>query len=357
MKYPVGNGSKEDFYKNWYLADTFGTDRDTYFHNGVDINLRTGGDSDLGEPIIACLPGKLVYYHQASHPGSGYGIHHVYEVETPKGTRWIHNAHMQWIIHDQTELSEGQEIGAIGKSGTGYAHLHFSIFKVDPKTLDRGIDTIAKTRQQLSDWWEDPIAFLESLPSTLEPMKNELLEKYGVKDFEELDYKINEHCGTDWGGGRDSGYLGAEREKNKRLEAEKKGLEEEIGRLKADVTNYKTEAEQRKKELREFIEKLAKRLFLPAASDQSDILGGVDRLLEVEDQLTQAQKALSKKEQEFEKERVEMRAEIDELKSMLEKAHNRIDVLEQKMDQTEEQKDDFDWFKKLVEAISKIFQQ
>lgn len=195
----------------------------------------------------------------------------------------------------------------------------------------------------------------KDVSSSQEPMKNELLEKYGVKDFDELDYKINEHCGTDWGGGRDSGYLGAEREKNKRLEVEKKGLEEEIGRLQADVTNYKTEAEQRKKELREFIEKLAKRLFLPAASDQSDVLGAVDRLLEVEDQLTQAQKALSKKEQEFEKERVKMRAEIDELKSMLEKAHNRITILEQKMDQTEVKKNDFNLFKEFVDAIQRLF--
>lgn len=58
-------------------------------------------------------------------------------------------------------MEEGQQIARVGKSGTVYAHNHFTIFKVDPATLPQGIDTVATTWQQLNDWWEDPIAFIE----------------------------------------------------------------------------------------------------------------------------------------------------------------------------------------------------
>lgn len=162
MRFPVGNGSKEEFEKLWYIADGFGTNRGTYYHSGSDINLRTGGDSDLGQSIYAIAEGDKKYYHFASHPNSGYGIHYVYKIEGPWGIRWVHCAHNRndSPIKDKGHFPEGEKLSEIGKSGTNYAHLHLSIFKVDPGTLPKGIDTIAKTTTQLNDWWEDPIAFI-----------------------------------------------------------------------------------------------------------------------------------------------------------------------------------------------------
>jgi len=155
MRYPVNNWNK------WYLAGHFGDNRGTYFHNGVDINLLTGGNSDLGQPILAIADGKLSYYHNASHPTKSYGRHNVYKITGLWGTRWVHNAHTQKMLTGVQEVKEGQELARVGKSGTTYAHLHLAIWKVDPSSLRNGIDTIARTKTELNNWWEDPIAFIE----------------------------------------------------------------------------------------------------------------------------------------------------------------------------------------------------
>jgi prefoldin subunit 5 len=191
--------------------------------------------------------------------------------------------------------------------------------------------------------------------STQDDMPNELLDKYGVKDTDELDYKINEHVGTDWGGGRNSGYLGAEREKNKRLETENQGLKEEIDRLKAESAENYAQAELRKKEIQKFKEELAKKLFLPAASDQTDIISSIERLLTVEDQLTEANKTISKKEQEFATKEKAWTSEIEELKSHIKTLTNRLENLEQEIESGKTEKAENDWFKSVVDKILSIF--
>ena len=174
MRYPVGNGTKEEFERKWYIADGFGSDRGSYLHSGCDINLRTGGDSDLGQKIFAIASGSKKYYHFASHPNSGYGIHFVYQIEGPWGTRWVECAHIQdnTPIKDKQDFPEGEWLAKIGKSGTNLAHLHFAIYKVDPITIG-GIDKVAKTEQQLNDWFEDPILFIEKWIDYKPPQEEE----------------------------------------------------------------------------------------------------------------------------------------------------------------------------------------
>lgn len=162
MIYPVGNtGSKEEFERDWYVASGFGENRTTYFHEALDINLRSGGDSDLGKEIKAIASGRIIYYHYSSHPTSAFGIHLVYRINGAWGTRWIHCAHMseQDFKGSVQDVHEGQIIGRIGKSGTQWAHLHFAIFKVDPAT-NGGFDNIANTMTELNNIWEDPLAFI-----------------------------------------------------------------------------------------------------------------------------------------------------------------------------------------------------
>lgn len=165
MKYPVGNGSREDFEKQFYVALGFGEKQPYGFHEGADINLKTGGDSDLGVAINAIADWELKYYHIKSHIESGFGTHLVYEVISPWGKRWIHIAHCQNPI-DPVKKSKGiagEKIAEIDKTGRPRlvlpAHLHLSVFKVDPTALPGTIDAIAKTEKQLNDWWEDPITF------------------------------------------------------------------------------------------------------------------------------------------------------------------------------------------------------
>ena len=164
MIYPVGDtGSQEEFERDWYIASGFGVNRGTYYHEGLDINLRTGGDTDLGREIKAISKGRIVYYHtsHANTPNT-FGRHLVYKIDGPWGSRWIHCAHMapEDFKGSEQEVSEGQIIGRIGKSGTQFAHLHFAVFKTDP--VQFGIDNIANTLAELHQYWDDPLLFIRT---------------------------------------------------------------------------------------------------------------------------------------------------------------------------------------------------
>lgn len=168
MRYPVSNFKTE---WNTTAGNPFGVATSYGFHDGVDINDNGGGDSDLGKDIFAIQKGELVYWHGGKHPTTGFGYHSVYKIVGAWGTRWVHQSHCQPDITPAPKaISENEVIAHVGKSGTTYAHIHFAIFKVDPATLPNGIDTIAKTQQQLNDWWEDPIKFIEKWMSPQEPL-------------------------------------------------------------------------------------------------------------------------------------------------------------------------------------------
>jgi Peptidase family M23 len=159
MRYPVNNFKTE---WNGYSGYGFGAATTYGFHDGVDINDNGGGNSDLGKDIFAIANGELVYWHGAKHPTTGFGYHSVYKIVGSWGTRWVHQAHcLSDMVPAVKPVAEGEKIARVGNTGTTYAHIHFAVFKVDPATLPNGIDTIAKTQQQLNDWWEDPIKFIE----------------------------------------------------------------------------------------------------------------------------------------------------------------------------------------------------
>ncbi len=164
MRYPTSNtGTWEDFNRDWYIAQRFGEPTSYGYHEGIDINTRLGGDTDLGKEIKAIAKGRITYYHYASHPTSGFGRHLVYKITGSWGERWVMCSHMtESGLFSQQDINDGQVIGYVGKSGTQVAHLHFSIFKVDPATLRNGIDTIAKTTTELNNWWENPVLFIEN---------------------------------------------------------------------------------------------------------------------------------------------------------------------------------------------------
>lgn len=190
MRYPVGLGTQQDFDKNWYIATEFGYPESYGFHEGQDINLRTGGDTDMGQPLYAVADGKIVYFHDNSHPTKNFGRHMVLECETSRGKRWYHYAHCQEITAEVKQVKQGDAIGKLGKSGTTYAHLHFAVYKVDPASLPSGIDSIAKTTAQLNTNWEK-FELLSPVSSTPTPMPtnddlNKILTHYNVKTADEF---------------------------------------------------------------------------------------------------------------------------------------------------------------------------
>lgn len=191
MRFPVKNFKTE---WNGTAGYGFGAKTSYGYHEGVDINDNLGGNSDLGKEIFCIANGELVYYHSGKHPTTGFGYHSVYKIIGAWGTRWVHQAHcMPDLTIAPKAVSENEVIGKVGNSGTTYAHIHFAVFKVDPATLTSGIDTIAKTLQQLNDWWEDPIAFIEKWMNATPPQDQQaVMATITQKELDEIRLRRDE---------------------------------------------------------------------------------------------------------------------------------------------------------------------
>lgn len=149
MRRPVDN------WNAWYIAQGFGVKTTYGFHEGVDLNLKTGGDTDLGQLLLAVADGEITSVHD--HTGKPtFGLHLHLKFDTPFGPRWAHYAHLESVsIKAGDRVTEGRPIAKLGKSGTDVAHCHFAI-----KNQATGIDGLAKTEADLAKW-EDPIVFID----------------------------------------------------------------------------------------------------------------------------------------------------------------------------------------------------
>lgn len=155
MIYPVAK-TKTEYLAKWYNAQAFGVKTSYGYHEAADFNLKTGGDSDLGQPLYAIADGEITSVC-TTHPTKNFGLHLHLKFDSKDGIRWAHYAHCKGILVKQGDkVKEGQQIATLGKSGTTAAHLHFAI-----KNAPTGIEGIAKTLTDLKKW-EDPIAFIES---------------------------------------------------------------------------------------------------------------------------------------------------------------------------------------------------
>lgn len=336
MRYPCGT-SNADFIKNWYNAQPFGAKTSYGYHEGDDFNLKTGGNSDLGQPLYAVADGKIAYYHNASHSSFGFGRHMVLECDTIKGKRWYHYAHCQEITALQKDVKEGEVIGKLGKSGTPIAHLHFAVFKVDPSSLHKGIDSIASTEGSLHASWEK----FELVSSTQEPMIDTALTEC-LKQHTDL---VNQ--------------LEAEKRKNDALTDQLKNKELENGSLRGDVAEKASALKTVREELSGFIETLATKL--TTIADKAQVIGAVDRLISGESDYVKKVRNLEKAYVLLEsKKKIEIEAlkkSIEELKAANEDQAKHIGTLEVRLINLEtgdlKTKSLFDIIKNLFERITK----
>ncbi len=162
MIYPVDN-----YLTEWNNSAGYdhGDSTSYGFHDGKDINDSGGGDSDLGKPLYAISKGTIIGIHEHI---VNFGKHFFLQIDGAWGTRYVHYAHCNdiFVSLDQV-VEEGQKIATVGKSGTPYAHCHFSI-----KKKPNGMDTIATTKAYLDEYWEDPIAFIEKYKTGGDDMAN-----------------------------------------------------------------------------------------------------------------------------------------------------------------------------------------
>ena len=154
MRYPVGKGTQEDFDRNWYIASFFGEPRVGYYHSGDDYNLKTGGNTDLGEPLYAVKDGVIVSTDTTSIVGFGKQIYEKIEVDGK--TYYVGYDHCDSIVVKAGDkVKEGDLLGYLGKSGTKWAHLHFVI-----KNKPNGMDNVPNTELELTEW-ENPTEFIK----------------------------------------------------------------------------------------------------------------------------------------------------------------------------------------------------
>jgi iron-sulfur cluster repair protein YtfE (RIC family) len=204
------------------------------------------------------------------------------------------------------------------------------------------------------------------VPTTQNDM-TDIVKKYGLKTIEELDSKIFEHVGLDWGNENNlenKSYLASERRKNKSLQAELEKKQAEIEQVKGEVVEKASALKTVREELKEFIETLASKLVTIA--DKSEIIGAIDRLLDNEDKLkkniSQLEKAYSLLESEKKEEITSLKEAIATMKSEYEKALERVEKLETRVKElegkdkvSETEKAVFTRIEKLIEIIKGLF--
>lgn len=153
VRYPVDN------WQDWYDAQPYGSKTTYGYHEGADINLKTGGNSDYGQNLYPVYKGEVTFIE---HKDTGFGSHIVYKIQGPWGTRWIHYAH---CIPESIQVKVGsvvypdQVMAKVGHSGNSryngvpVAHTHWACAKFATT------NEIAKTETDLQKW-EDPIKFV-----------------------------------------------------------------------------------------------------------------------------------------------------------------------------------------------------
>jgi len=223
MRLPVNDWDK------WYSAQEFGNKTSYGYHEGEDLNLKTGGDSDLGQPLHAISDGEVTSVH--SHTGSNtFGKHVHIAHDGPWGKVYCHYAHCDDIrVKTGDKVSEGQIVATIGKTGTVYAHLHWAI-KLQPT----GIDGIAKTQEDLKKW-TNPIVFV------MEWMRKQDNNMDWIKQmFIELGIDLNKTEGEIRGDVQNviDGYR-----KYQASEAKVAGLQKELEGARAEAATWETRYE------------------------------------------------------------------------------------------------------------------
>ena len=124
--FPVGKPNAEGYYK------ARGLRLRAPQHFGEDWNGRSGGDSDLGDPVYAVADGVVTFaYNVRTGWGNVVLTRHAYRDPSTGEVKYCDtlNGHLhQIMVKTGQAIKRGQQIGTIGSNFGMYpAHLHFEI--------------------------------------------------------------------------------------------------------------------------------------------------------------------------------------------------------------------------------------
>ena len=161
--FPVGKPNATGYYK------ARGLRLRSPQHFGEDWNGRSGGNSDLGDPVYSCADGIVTFAHDVK---TGWGnvvlIRHAYRDPSSGSVKFIDSlyGHLNKIlVKDGQSIKRGQQVGTIGTNRGMYpAHLHFEMrHNINigmnrsgiPSTMDHWADPsqfISKYRRLSREW-------------------------------------------------------------------------------------------------------------------------------------------------------------------------------------------------------------
>lgn len=284
MRYPVQDWSK------WYSAQSFGNKTTYGFHDGEDINLLTGGNSDLGQPLLAIADGEVTSVHEHT---TGFGKHiHIKHVGE-WGEVYCHYAHCDSIsVKLGDKVTEGQQVATLGSTGnSAYSHLHWSI-----KLAPTGIDGIADTLERLK-LWTAPIEFVERW-SKVEVQKSEEVVRL-ESDLAEQRKQVSNLQGQVNG-----------------LLTDIKAWEVKYNECNAQRIEAGSSSDGFRRQLNELVAQLASKL--GTRQEVPEILASVDTCLTFEDANTELEKKLAQEEVDHQQAIEKLESKIKTLESNLE---------------------------------------
>ncbi len=141
-EWPVNkyNGKTYRHENNYHQNRGVRKDGSVRYHQGVDINIGAGSD-DLGAPVYATHDGIVVRVQRYTDDKDAGGTRIKIQSEDGKvATYYMHLKDISEGIELNAMVSEGQQIGTIGGSGSGkemkyVPHLHYELF-IDGKHSD-----------------------------------------------------------------------------------------------------------------------------------------------------------------------------------------------------------------------------
>ena len=151
----VDAGFLDPRYPEWRKANGLSADE----HPGIDVNLAgTSGDADLGYPVVAVAPGRVV--HSARHRVWGNIV--LLEHDLPGlGRTWTQYAHLAHrAVSEGDWVEAGEPVGSLGKGDPTrpfLAHLHFEVRRspIPPDAWP------GRNRAYILEHYLDPVAWLK----------------------------------------------------------------------------------------------------------------------------------------------------------------------------------------------------
>lgn len=151
------------------------------YHPGWDLN-KGSGDADLGNMVVSPVAAKVEYVSpeptRMNNQNSGLGwfvvlYHPILDVYS----RYAHLNHV--YVKQGDSLKKGEHFADVGKTGTGYAHLHFEVFPEKTFNIMKAAwrpfayYPSGQTKAWVIDHFIDGLAWIDSLNANEEGIDKE----------------------------------------------------------------------------------------------------------------------------------------------------------------------------------------